>query len=150
MKNIRHLKRLDKKMKLPYLFDCKPWLIKFFFIISCGLRSRVAYIFLNLIERSQFTTFTCDAQPFLGYVLPTKLFLNYLLFSITPSQERLWWIEGNCGGVNVITRVGKNTKRASMQNYVRGVVNLYLSAAYDQGAWCGRILGCMQYVRALC
>jgi len=37
---------------VPYLFKYKLWPIMFFFIISCGLHARVAYIFL-LIERSR-------------------------------------------------------------------------------------------------
>jgi len=31
-----------------------------------------------------------------------------------PSQEGLWWTEDSCGGVNIITRVAKNVKRATV------------------------------------
>jgi len=67
--------------RLPYLFDCKPWLIKFFFINSCGL-SRAAYhfyFFTSLKGRP-----IDDDQFFFGYVLLTKLSFRILfLLSIT-------------------------------------------------------------------
>jgi len=74
---------------IPYLFNCKPRLIQFFFSLFCA-----AYIFFIILLKS-----FDEAQPFIGYVLLTKLFLNSLLFNITPSQARLWWTEGSYGGV---------------------------------------------------
>ena len=38
--------RLEIPSGIPYLLDCKPRLIKFFFHHVCGLHSRAAYIFL--------------------------------------------------------------------------------------------------------
>ena len=57
------------------LFNCKPWLMKFFFIISCTLRSRAAYFFFFTLSKD-----TDDARPFLGYVFSTKFSLHILLY----------------------------------------------------------------------
>jgi len=71
-----------------YLFDCKPLVIKYL-IISCGLQSRVAYIFY-LFTLSQGLD---DAQSFFGYILSTKLFFH-IRFSLAscahPLQKGLW------------------------------------------------------------
>jgi len=55
----------------PYLFDHNPQLIKFVFII------RAAYIVYFFTSSNS----TDDAQSFLSYVLSTKLFLHYIMFS---------------------------------------------------------------------
>jgi len=53
--NVVCLKLCAPSMKLqiymPYLFDCKPWQIKLFFIISYGLQLRVAYVFFFSLSR---------------------------------------------------------------------------------------------------
>jgi len=115
-------------IRLAYLFDCKPRLIKLFFSISCSLH------FYTLSKGLD------DAKPFLGYVLSIKLSFLFIFsfYSLQhhvhiPSQEELWWTEGSFSGVSIITRVIKNAKRASKRMDVRSLGNLYLSAAYNRG-----------------
>jgi len=91
-------------LEIPYLLDCKPRLLKLFFIILCGLQSRAAYIvfFFILSKSSRYVQF------FLGYVLLTKLFFHILFSSAPraqPSQKGLRWTEGSCCGASIITRV---------------------------------------------
>ena len=101
-------------------------------IIRVGLQSRAVYIFyfFTLSKGRD------DAKSFLGYVLSTKLSfrIQFSLASIAyPSKQELWWTEGSCSGVNIITRVAKNTKHANAQKYLRGLGNLCSSVAYNQG-----------------
>jgi len=52
-----------------------------------------------------------DAQSLLGYVLSTKLFFRIRFSSASrahPSQEGLWWTEGSCSGVSIITTWATN------------------------------------------
>ena len=60
-----------------YLFDCKPRLINFFFIILCGLKSRPAYIFY-FIERYRWRS----VFPWLRFV-DQILLSQSIFFSIT-------------------------------------------------------------------
>ena len=56
--------------QLPYLLDCNPRLIKFFFIISCRLQSRADYIFFFSLSK-----YIDDAQFFFGlFCWPNPLF----------------------------------------------------------------------------
>jgi len=70
------------EQKIPY-FDFKPWLMKLFFMISCGLQRRAtnnsAYIFFFSLSKG-----LDNAQSFHGYILLTKVFSHLiLLFNIT-------------------------------------------------------------------
>ena len=72
----------------PYLFDCKPRLIKLFSSIhaACNQGQLTFLIFFTLSKGID------DAQCFLGYVLSTKLFFRIRFSSASrahPSQEGL-------------------------------------------------------------
>ena len=81
-----------------------------FYLNQIELRSRAAYILFSGLSKG-----LNDAQSFLGYFLSTKHFLHSSVLSITCTSvtRRLWWTEGSCSGVNIITRVAQNAKRAS-------------------------------------
>jgi len=70
-------------INLPYLFDYKPRLIKHFFIISCGLQSRAAYI-LDLFTLSKSID---DVQSFLGCIFSTKLSFRILSSSVSRAHR---------------------------------------------------------------
>jgi len=64
------------------------------FIIPCSLQSSATYIFSFILSKG-----LDEAQPFLFYVLSTKLFVRILFSSASrahPSQDGLWWTEGSC------------------------------------------------------
>ena len=104
--NILHL---THDLYIPYLSDCKPRLIKFFFIVSCGLQSRAAYIF-HFFTLSKGID---DVPAFLGCVIfDQTLFSHYILFSITctyvtgaimTNRRQLWR--------SVISRVTNNREK---------------------------------------
>ena len=70
---------------IQYFFDCKSRLIKFY-IISCGLQSRAAYILFFTLSKD-----IDDAQLFLGYVFLDKALISHTVFSSVsrahPSQQ---------------------------------------------------------------
>jgi len=82
---------------IPYLFDCNPWLIMFFFqfvrlTIKCGL-----HFFFTLSKDLD------GVQLFLGYVSSTKPSFRILFSSLSrvhSSKERLWWTEGSWLPIN--------------------------------------------------
>ena len=88
---------------IPYLFDCKPRLRIFFPSFRAAFnQGRLIRLFLYAIESID------DAQSFLRYVFSTTLSFRILLSSAShahPSQEWLWWTEGSCSGVSIITRI---------------------------------------------
>jgi len=86
------------KYRVYWIVSCG--LQSFFFIISCALQSRAAYIFFFCLSKG-----VVDAQPFLVQVLLTKpLFALSSLFSasrahvLAGSHEGLWWTEARCSG----------------------------------------------------
>lgn len=96
-----------KKQYIQYLFDCKPWLIKCFSSFHATYNqgqhtTKGSLHFVSLaIERYH-------TQSFLGYILSTK-FSSCILFSSVscahPLKKGLWWSEGSCIGVSIITRI---------------------------------------------
>jgi len=111
---------------VPYLFDCKPRLIKFFSSF------RGAYIFFFSLSKG-----LGNAQSFLGYNVLTKLSFRIVFSSAwranvhAPSQEGLWCTEDSFSGLSIITKHAiLNAKRASIWKYLRGSGNLCSRAGY--------------------
>jgi len=78
---------------IQHLFDCKPWLIMFFFHHFVQLTIKRGVHFFTLSKG-------VDVFHWLHFVNQI-LFLPSILCSImrTLSQEWLWWTEGSCSGV---------------------------------------------------
>jgi len=106
---------------------------KVFFIISCGLYSRVAY---NHGGLHFFILSHWKALMTLSVFMATFCWPNSfcILFNIIPSSEGLWWTEGSCSGVSITMRVAKHAKRASMRKCVRGLGNLCLKCSIQSSA----------------
>jgi len=83
-------------------------------MISCGSKSRAAYSQGRLT--SFFFTLSKDlrwrsAFPWLVFRPNSLLAFSSLQHHMhIPSQEGLWWTEGSCNDVNIITKVAKNAK----------------------------------------
>ena len=100
---------------LPYLFDCKLRLIKFFhhfvrLIIKSGLQSKAAYIYLPYRKyrwRSVFPWLRFYSTKPSFHILPSAASRAH------SSQEGLWWTEGSCGGEALLP--GLTIKRESCQ-----------------------------------
>jgi len=87
-------------------------------LISC------IYIIFYLVERYRWR----PAFPWLRFFQPNSFHVVFSAASRAhPLLERVWWTEGSCSGVNIITRV---TNNASTRKYLRGLGNLCSRAAY--------------------
>jgi len=88
----------------------------------------VAYIiyFFTLLKG------TDDTQPFLGYILSTKLSFHIIFSSAShahPSQKGLWWTEGRSSGVSIIMRVANDMQNVLVHEGFSGTGNLRSGAA---------------------
>jgi len=93
---------VTEREQMRYLFDCKPRIMIFFVHHFVRLKIKGGlHIFSSPCQGSN------DAQSFLG--LSTRLTFS-ILFS---SQEGMWWTDGSCSGVSIITWVA---------NYPRNVL----------------------------
>ena len=124
-------------LEIHYIFDCKPRLIKFLFIISCGYWSMAAYnqgrlsfpIFLL------YWTVQMTLSPSLSTFCRPSSVSHAILFGITSSQEGLWRTEGSYSSHSQASLPGlpTNAKRASTRKYLRCLGDLCSSGAYNQG-----------------
>jgi len=126
---------------LPYLLDCKPRLIKFFFHHVCGLNSRAAYIFLCdadiLSDALSFTVYAFTLSTNLSQVLYNTAFATgecRLTQILLYANSRTF--TSNHTLIFVPTQIPKTHIDTSTvyAAYIQGRLTLNLShAAYNQG-----------------
>jgi len=108
---------------LPYLLDCMPRLIKFFFHHVCGLNSRAAYIFLCDADILSDALFPLSTQPANAVCRLTRIPLYANSRTFTSNHTLIF----------VPTQIPK-THRDTGTVYAAYIKFLNLSyAAYNQG-----------------
>jgi len=111
----------QQNIAVPYLFHCKPRLIKFFFSSFRAAYNQGRLIFFVFFALSKGID---DAQPLLGYVFFGQTLFSHstILFSITCTLRRRRDYDEQKAAVVVyasLTRLRINAKRASTRKYFR-------------------------------